>query len=66
MSTTSMLLWFVFLGFFLFVMPLLLYLFAQRFPDKYPNFIGFPEDVARQRDPRENARADDPASRLNA
>ncbi len=65
MSTASLLLCFAFLGFFLFLMPLLLYLFARRFPDKYPSFIGFPDDAARPRDFGDNARGDDPASRLN-
>jgi hypothetical protein len=50
MSIVNMLVCFVFLGFFLFVVPLSIYLFARFFPNKYPSFIGFPEDPVRTRD----------------
>jgi len=62
MSIVSMLVCFVFLGFFLFVLPLAIYLFARLFPDKYPSFIGFPEDPVRARDTVKIVRSDDPAA----
>ena len=62
MLIVPLLLWIVFLGFFLFVMPLSIYLFAKLFPDKYPSFIGFPEDPVKSRDPPSVDRSDDPAA----
>ncbi len=59
MSILSIFVCFVFLGFFLFVMPLSIYLFAKLFPDKYPSFIGFPEDPVRPRDTQKIAKSDD-------
>jgi hypothetical protein len=53
---------FVFLGFFLFVLPLSIYLFAKLFPDEYPGFIGFPEDPVRVRDTVKIVHSDDPAA----
>ncbi len=38
MSVVSILLCFVFLGFFLLLMPLAIYLFAKLVPEKYPSF----------------------------
>ncbi len=42
MSIVSMLVCFGFLGFFLFVMPLAIYLFAKLFPNKYRGVLDFP------------------------
>jgi hypothetical protein len=60
MSILSIFVCFVFLGFFLFVMPLSIYLFAKLFPDKYPSFIGFPEDPMKARGAQSIAQSDDP------
>jgi hypothetical protein len=62
MSIASSLICLVFLGFFLCVMPLSIYLFAKRFPSKYPSFIGFPEDPGKPRDTQKIGRADDPSA----
>jgi hypothetical protein len=63
MSITAIVVCVVFLAFFLFVMPLSIYLFAKLFPDRYPSFIGFPEDPVKPRDTQKIVRPDDPAAR---
>ena len=62
MSIASLLLCIAFLGFFLLVMPLSLYLFARLFPDRYPGFIGFPDDAVRPPDTHQIVQPDDPAA----
>lgn len=55
-----MLILFVFLGFFLGVIPLSIYLFAKLVPDRLPDFIGFPENPVGTPAPPEIVGPDDP------
>ena len=43
MSLASFFVLVVFLGFFLLIVPVAIWLFARFFPRKLPEFIGFPE-----------------------
>jgi hypothetical protein len=61
MSIRLILLWCGFLGFFLVILPLALYLFGKFLPERFPSYVGFPWDSEKLEDIGMRSRTDDRA-----